>query len=165
MIDLGKILIDGAIISALASIVLLVTLCINPRLSLQDYPQEIQDAVPPKTPEGKRLATIIGVAFLLVLSVGPLISTLTLKHQAGDATTFRGLWIHAAVVAFCFNLVDLLILDWLIFCAITPRFVVVPGTAGMGAYKDYGFHFRGFLIGTAISVAAGLVLAMIAWFV
>jgi hypothetical protein len=41
-------------------------------------------------------------------------------------------------VVFLFNLVDWLVLDWLILCAITPKFVVLPGTAGMPGYKEYG---------------------------
>jgi hypothetical protein len=60
-----------------------------------------------------------------------------------------------------FNIVDWLLLDWLMFCTLTPRFLVIPGTEGMSAYKDYGFHFRGFLKGCVFSVLAGLVIAAI----
>ena len=42
---------------------------------------------------------------------------------------------------------------------ITPRFVVIPGTEGMEAYKDYAYHFRASMVGTILSVAAGLVIA------
>jgi len=52
-------------------------------------------------------------------------------------------------------------LDWLLFCTITPGFVVIPGSEGMEEYKDYWFHFRGFLKGTIFSIAAGLVIAAI----
>jgi hypothetical protein len=62
-------------------------------------------------------------------------------------------------VLLVFNLVDLLILDWLLFCTITPRWIVIPGTAGMAAYKDYLFHFRAFLKGTALCALAGGVVA------
>jgi hypothetical protein len=48
---------------------------------------------------------------------------------------------------FVFNVVDWLILDWFMFCTLTPRLVVIPGSEGLAAYKDYGFHFRGFLHG------------------
>ncbi len=73
--------------------------------------------------------------------------------------SFFPLFINAFGVAFFFNLVDLLVLDWLLFCFITPGFLVVPGTEGMQAYKDYGYHFRAFLIGTVLSIAAGLGIA------
>jgi hypothetical protein len=45
------------------------------------------------------------------------------------------------------------------FCFITPNFLIIPGTEGMQAYKDYVYHFRAFLIGTILSIAAGLVIA------
>jgi hypothetical protein len=51
------------------------------------------------------------------------------------------------------------------YCTITPRFVVIPGTEGMAGYKDYVFHLRGFLIGSVISAAGGLVIAALVTFV
>ena len=45
------------------------------------------------------------------------------------------------------------------FCTITPKFVVIPGTEGMSGYKDYGFHFRGFIIGTLLSAISAVVIA------
>ena len=73
--------------------------------------------------------------------------------------SFFQLFLNAFGVVFIFNLVDLLLLDWAIFCYITPAFVVIPGTEGHSAYKDYGFHFRASMIGTILSVVAGLVIA------
>jgi hypothetical protein len=62
-------------------------------------------------------------------------------------------------IVFVFNVVDWLILDWFMFCTLTPRLVVIPGSEGLAAYKDYGFHFRGFLHGTVYSILGGLVIA------
>ena len=156
MININKILLDGALLSILASISILGILRFNPRLFLQDYPDEIQATVPPKTDGEKRQSLITGIPFLLILLAVPFISTLILKHESGDTIPFITLFINAFGVAFLFNLVDLLLLDWLLFCYITPMFLVIPGTEGMGEYKDYGFHFRAFLIGTALSIAGGL---------
>jgi hypothetical protein len=159
MINISKILLDGALLSILSSILLIVVLWINPRLFLQDYPDEIQAVVPPKTDLEKRQSLIAGIPFLLLLFAVPFISTLILKRQSVEMISFFPLFLNAFGVAFFFNLVDLLVLDWLIFCYITPGFLVIPGTEGMGEYKDYGFHFRAFLIGTVLSIAAGLVIA------
>jgi hypothetical protein len=63
------------------------------------------------------------------------------------------------------NLFDWLILDWLICCIWTPSFAVIPGTAGFAGYKDYGIDFRGFLIGTAISIVLGIIIGVIVNFV
>lgn len=159
MINISKILLDGALLSILASIILIGILRFNPRLFLQDYPDEIQNQVPPKTDQEKRQSLMVGIPFLLLLFVVPFISTLVLKRQSGEMFSFFHLFFNAFGVVFIFNLVDLLLLDWLLFCFITPSFLVIPGTNGMQAYKDYGYHFRAFLIGTILSIAAGLVIA------
>ena len=158
MINFTKIIIDGSLLSVLASITILGILRFNPRLFLQDYPDEIQERVQPKTDQEKRLSLMVGIPFLILLLLVPFLSTLSLAKQVGEERFFS-LFINAFGVAFLFNLVDLLVLDWLIFCLITPDFIVIPGTKGMQAYKDYRFHFGAFLIGTAISTVAGLGIA------
>jgi len=163
MFSLCKVVIDGAILSVIASLLIIVSLCFNPRMWLQDYPKDIQDRVPPKTKEEKRQALVVGIPFLIVLVAVPLSSTLVLNVQGGGDTSFVQLFLNAFGVAFVFNLVDLLLLDWLMFCTITPKFLVIPGTEGMGAYKDYCYHFKGALVGTALSIVGGLVIADIVW--
>ena len=159
MLNLAQIVLDGAILSGIASIYLIAVLGFNPRLFLQDYPDEIQVMVPPKTDLEKRQSLIVGIPFLLLLFVVPFISTLVLKRQSGEMISFLFLFLNAFGVTFIFNLVDLLLLDWLLFCFITPNFLIIPGTEGMNEYKDYGYHFRAFLMGTVLSIAAGLVIA------
>ena len=158
MINFTKIIIDGSLLSVLASITILGILRFNPRLFLQDYPDVIQERVHPKTDQEKRLSLMVGIPFLILLLLVPFLSTLSLAKQVGEERFFS-LFINAFGVTFLFNLVDLLVLDWLIFCLITPDFLVIPGTKGMQAYKDYRFHFRAFLIGTALSIVAGLGIA------
>jgi len=152
-------LIHGLALSVVASAWLLMVLWINPRVMVQDYPPDIRAAVPPKTAAEKRLALILGIPFLLLLVGVPLWSTWSLKQQLGDPVSFRTLAEHAFGVGAIFNTFDWLVLDWAIFCAYTPKFVILPGTEGMAGYKDYAFHFRGFLIGTILSVVMGLLIA------
>jgi len=151
------ILVHGTLVSLVASIILMVGLKINPRTFLQDYPRAIQKKVPPKTAHEKKLSYLIGIPFMLVLVLGPFLSTLALKN-AGE-TSFLELSLNAAGILIFFNVVDWLILDWLIFCTLTPRFLVIPGSEGMAEYKDYGFHFRGFLLGIIFSCLGGLIIA------
>jgi hypothetical protein len=129
----------------------------NPRLMLQDYPPAIQAAVPPRSAEEKRLATWLGMPFLIILLFFPIYATFI--FQTRSSAGFLQLWLYAFGIAFAFNLWDWLVLDWLVFCTLTPRWFVIPGSEGHPAYKDYGFHFRGFVIGTAFSAVAGLIAA------
>ena len=109
---------------------------------------------------GRRLALR---AWRGVILLGfPVAAALSAKatHQG-----FLEIFLSAFGVILLSNLVDWLILDWLIICTITPKFVVLPGTEGMAGYKNYAMHFRGFLIGTALSVVVGLIIAGIVVFV
>jgi hypothetical protein len=163
MIIFTKILTDGAILSLCASLWLILALRVNPRIFLHDYPDKIQEAVPRKTKAERSLTYVFGIPFLLLLFLVPFFSTLSLKELAEPS--FWELWLNAAGVGWIFNIVDWLILDWFMFCTLTPRFVIIPGSEGMAEYKDYGFHFRGFIHGTAYSVIGGLIIAGIAFIV
>jgi hypothetical protein len=156
---MSRIIANGAILSLVASAFIVMTLRINPRIWLQDYPWAIQDLVPPKNAEEKALSLILGVPFLILLLAVPFASTLTRKVHGEGAVSFLQLMTNGFGVLFIFNLVDWLILDWLVFCTLTPGFVVIPGTEGTAGYKDYALHFRGVLIGTAFSAVAGVAIA------
>jgi hypothetical protein len=159
MINFLQLLTDSAIYVAVATILLVGLVLYNPRLMLQDYPPAIKASVPPKTKTEKRQSTLLGMPFLLVLLVLPFVFVFQLPKDS-----FLGLFMHAFGVVWAFNIWDWLVLDWLVFCTLTPKMFVIPGSEGHPAYKDYGFHFRGFLIGTVFSLALGLVVAAVAYF-
>jgi len=160
---MDRILVDGLIFSLVSSVLLIVSLRVNPRMWLHDYPQEIQDMVPPKSDREKRQSLVWGIPFLILVFLGPFVSTLFLEAQAEEGATFLALFANAFGVGLMFNLVDWLLLDWLMFCAITPRFLVIPGTEGAQGYKNYAYHFRGFLIGTVITAVGALIVAGLVW--
>jgi hypothetical protein len=60
------------------------------------------------------------------------------------------------------NLIDLLLLDWLLLMTFKPRFMILPGTEGMAGYNDYGFHFRKFLNGIVFTFLLSLIVSGIA---
>ncbi|MCC7165687.1 MAG: nitroreductase [Anaerolineae bacterium] len=159
MLDVTQIIRDGLILSFVATLIIGISMWINPRLWLQDYPKDIQALVPPKTEKEKRQTNLIGIPFLLVLIGIPFISTLMLKQANAGNISFLLLFVNAFGVFWIGNLWDLLVVDWLIGCTFTPKFVILPGTEGAAGYKDYAFHFRGFLIGTVISIIVGVIIA------
>ncbi len=146
----------------IGSCIILLSLYVNPRLWLQDYPKEIQQRVEPKTEEEKRQSVFWGVPFLISLFAIPFLSAWTIRHQ--DPGSFLALFLSAFGVGLFFNIVDLIIIDYLIFCLWTPTFLIIPGTEGMDAYKDYGHHFKGFIVGTIVSILASLFIATVVRF-
>lgn len=155
-------LVYGIPLSLVLSALLLAMIRANPRLMLQDYPKDIQAAVPPKTPAEQRQTRSWGIILLLLVLAFPLAAALSAKAAQHG---FLGIFLSAFGVPFLFNVVDWLILDWLIFCTFTPTFAVLPGTEGMAGYKNYAMHFRGFLIGTIYSAGIGVVIAVVVTFV
>jgi hypothetical protein len=106
---------------------------------------------------------VLGLLFLLLLVAVPLWSTAALRKRQ-PTLGFFALALSARGVVWVFNWIDWLVLDWCMFCTITPSLVVIPGSEGSPAYKDCRSHFRGFLIGTLFSALAGLaVAALVVW--
>lgn len=157
----SRVLTDGAVLSVLGGLMIVGSLRANPRIWLNDFPKDIRAAVPPKTDDEKRQSLVWGIPFLVLLVGVPVLSTLLLKQQAPSAG-FAALFANAFGVGFFFNAVDLLLIDWLVLCYLTPPSLVIPGTEGMAGYKDYAHHFRGFITGTIVAaVLAALIAAAI----
>jgi hypothetical protein len=149
-----RILQDGAVLSLVASAYLLVLLRFNPRIFLKHFPKEVREAVPPKSPKEQRTSAVLGLLLAL-----PLMSALLWRAATLGTHSFWAIFAYAFGVLFLFNLVDLLILDWLIVCFLEPPWVILPGTEHLVLPKQYLHHFKGFLIGTVGLSLVALVIA------
>ncbi len=99
------------------------------------------------------------LAPVLLVIVGTLTAAVWALPSTGLAVTFGTVFTCAFLVAFVFNLVDLLLIDWLLVVAWHPRWFIPPGTTGAAANRSYSFHFKGFLKGLGFCLAAGLITA------
>ena len=124
------------------------------------YPPAIKQTYGPMSPRAAHLRPYIAVVFVLIVLAVPLIGLFAL-HAAIGVVSFVAAFVFATSVLLAFNTFDLLILDWLLLCTIQPRAMVLPGTEGMAAYRDYRFHFIGYLKGVRVSVAGGLLIALV----
>ncbi len=143
MLDSARIVRDGAVLSVVASTYLLLLLRFNPRIFLGHYPKEIRESVPPKSEKERRMSILLG----LLIGV-PCASALLWRTATLGSHSFRELFAYAFGVLFIFNLIDLLILDWLIVCWIKPHWVTLPGTAHIAIPNPWVHHFKEFLMGT-----------------
>lgn len=162
MSTISIVLLYGIPLSLALSAIVLITIYKKPRLMLRDYPADIQNVVPPQTPTEKRQTGYLGVLLVLLMLIFSAAAAFSAK---GAHHGFLSIFLSAFGAPFLFNIVDWLILDWLIFCTITPKFAVFPGTEGMAGYKNYAMHLRGFLIGMLLSAVVGLIVAGIITFV
>jgi len=157
-------LIFGVILSAVLFPSVLVLTRINPEIMLKDYPPDIQAKYGPMSERTKRQRLPVGLFFIAVLAGLVVLSFQRIRIFADGDLSFLIAFVHLFVMFSVFNLLDWLILDWLIVVALCPRFIILPGTEGLAGYRDYGFHFRGFLIGCVITFFTSLLVAGIVAF-
>ena len=149
----------GVILSGVMFTSILGLVRINPEIMLNDYPPDIQAKYGPMSEQSKRQRLPVAIFFIVVLLGIVAISFLRVRTNAGNDIPFVTAFVHLFVMFSVFNLLDWLVLDWLIVVAIRPSFIVLPGTEGMAGYQDYGFHFRGFLVGMLITLVTSIVVA------
>ena len=152
-------LIEGLIWSVLWMIYVYILVSRFPWEMLHDYPEDIQKAstLPAPSDEQKKKAKIFSVLFSLVI-FGALIVFGVLQY-AGEKVPFPEILLFTFIIAMIWNVVDLVIMDWLIICKLTAKWVVIEGTEGCRGYKDYMYHFKGFLIGCVYSVILALIIS------
>lgn len=144
--------IDLAILIAVFTVFVVGTVLWKPRIWLHDFPADIQAMAPPKTAEEKRLTKLVAVPFIIIFLGLPIVLALDLKTVLGANFSFLTAWLYGYVLYFGVNLWDLVALDWPGFALIDPQNPPIPGTAGAAGYRDYAFHFYGFLKGSVMSV-------------
>ena len=150
----------GAILSVMMSITFLTLgMVVNPEVWVDDYPPDIKEKFGPMSAKAQKIKRIVGIpVFLLIFGiVGWAMVQWAGTHA--EPMTFMEAFLSSFLILMFFNLVDLLILDWLLFVTIQPRPIILPGTEGMAGYKDYAFHFYGFLKGVMISAIMSVIVA------
>lgn len=151
----------GVILSGVLFTLILGLVRINPEIMLKDYPPDIQAKYGPMSERSKRQRIPVAILVIVVL-----FGIVTLSFQdlgmdpQGDLSFFTA-FVHLFTMFSVFNLLDLLVLDWLFVVTIRPSFIILPGTEGLVGYEDYRFHFRGFLIGTVITLVTSILVAAV----
>lgn len=149
----------GGVLSVVLSILIVGSLRLSPESWLGDYPKDIQEAYGPISDRAEQLKWVFGLPILALPLLFGAKLLLQLHGMSGGPVPFWSATLAVFVMGMIFNLVDLVLLDWLWFTWIQPDFVVLPGTEGLAGYKDYGFHFRAFLVGVILCAGTALILA------
>ena len=163
MVDWRLFLCAGLICGLALSLVLTVLMVICGSIALDifvdDYPPDIKQKYGPMSPRAARLRPIVAAVLFIAVLVIPVIGLFVLQGET-SSISFLSAFIFSAFTLLVFNIFDLIILDWLVFCTIQPRSMVLPGTERMAGYRNYHFHFIGFLKGLGFSVVGGLFIGL-----
>lgn len=151
----------GSLLCAIATVCIVGSQLVNARLWLKSYPKPIQNAVPPRTNAEKCFKLISGIPFMLALIGLPIIAALIYRRTVNPDPGFFQYFLILFSTSFMFNVYDLLVLDWLIFCFITPAYQVIEGSEHlMKEYKNYSFHLKGFYMGSLMGIVYSLLAAL-----
>lgn len=137
-----------------ASIWLYGWLAYNPRIWLHRMPPEVRSKVADKTPGERRLFVWVGLPFVLWLFVYPVMFA---AQMQADRLSYA-----LVLLSFfaSFALWDTLVLDLLLFCKFTPRFVIIAGTARQD-YSNMKYHVASGAKGLVMSFVFSGVLALV----
>lgn len=124
---------------------LILMVVFNPRIwGYQDYPERVKEKVPSQTRKERIIAGLVGLPWFFFIFAYPLVSTAFLEAELGGEVPFEIAFFNIFFMVFSFFLADLVILDWLIISKLTPKFVIIDGTAPED-YKDFSHHYKGHL--------------------
>jgi hypothetical protein len=152
-------LLYGVVLSLVMSITFLTLMVISPEMWVNDYPPDIREKFGTMSEKAQKLKKIAGLPVLLfIFGIVALAMGQWAQTHPGPIA-FSDLFISTFLILTLFNLVDLVILDWLIFVTIQPSIIILPGTEGAAGYKDYAFHFFAFLKGMAGSIISSAIIA------
>ena len=84
-----------------------------------------------------------------------------LTSVLGMPPSFLAIFASIVIVLALFNLVDAVIIDWLILVVLWPGLVVLPGTEGMAGYKDARRWIKNLLMGFVLAPLAGVLVACV----
>jgi hypothetical protein len=153
----------GVILSMVLVIIMTISVLLAPDIWVGDYPPDVKEKYGPMSEKARKLRPYIAIPFFLAMLLFPLLALFMLESRTAESINFGSAWLSSFLVLIVFNLIDLLILDWLVFSTLQPKLMVLPGTEGMPGYRDYRFHFIGFLKGVGFCIFGGLLLTGI-WF-
>jgi hypothetical protein len=149
----------GTLLSIVLTIMIVVSLMINKEMWLEDYPPDVKAKWGPISEKAKRQHFVFAISFFGVLIGTMAYDVIRLEVVLGTPPSFLVIFTSIVIVFALFNLVDAVIIDWLILLVLWPGLGMLPGTEGMSGYKDARRWTINLLKGFALAPIAGLLVA------
>ncbi len=158
-------LLYGVILSVLLAVLILWSVWFNPEMWLHDAPKEVQAKFGPISAKAKRQRTLFAILVFAPVIALPWLA-LSQLAASGVSLDFWPVFVTLYTIMMLFNLVDLLLIDWLVIEWWRPDFLFSrsPLLAALLPEDDYAFHFFGFLKGTVgITLVSLVVAGVVSW--
>jgi hypothetical protein len=154
-------LLYGAIVSVGLTVIILVSLRYWPMIWIHDAPVEVQAVARPLTETERRVRWVVSALFLGWMIAILMASLLALRRLGGGDVSFGDVALSTFIIWMTFNVVDLLLLDWLLLNAIRPKLYAFPVVEVENPFGGYTYHFIGFLKGAVMGAAFSLIVASV----
>lgn len=159
MASFNIIIMEAMFWSFLWVVVIMIFVRVFPFAIAHDYPKDVREVAniskPSKT--RKRQSILLGITAFCIL-IGLLLLFILTHYNNGQEVSFFTIFAHLWIICLFWNIVDLLVVDWLLICLLSFKFLVLPGTENYIGNKNYKYHLVGFLKGCiAMSIMAILV--------
>lgn len=141
------ILFDGLIYSGGFSLIILISVLVNPRIWLQDFPDSLKKDIPPKTRRESRQTFITGFLFALFIVGFPLYSVSRLSVGFQGPIPFWTMFLHSFYVMMICNILYWLIFHIIIFNLVISRIRTVPGLKERIPFTGWKKQIFGMLVG------------------
>ncbi|MBN1274182.1 MAG: hypothetical protein JXB26_18110 [Candidatus Aminicenantes bacterium] len=148
-----ELIINVLIYCMICSVYLFATLAINPRIWMHRMPKAVTEKVEPRKKSERMLLTVLGIPFIIFTVIYPV--TYAYRH-ADDLLRITGI---IFVFFLVFDLWDTIILDLLIFCKITPGFIIIKG-AEKSDYKEMKYHIDSGIKGGVLAIISSIVFGL-----
>lgn len=158
------ILYDGLIYTAGFALIITVSVLINPRIWLQDFPDNLQSDVPPKSPGENRQTFVTGFFFALFIVGYPLYSVSRHLSFPGVAYEFSTVFLYSFILMMICNILYWIFLDILIFNLIIGRIRTVPGLKKKFKFGGWKRQFFGMFVGVLSCLFISLIVSWTAGF-
>ncbi|HHE9996674.1 hypothetical protein MZA43_01720 [Haemophilus influenzae] len=165
LLDIKIILIEAIIWSMLWTITVSVSIRVFPFMIEHDYPKDVREiASIPKPSKTHKKQGLIFATVSFVILFGLLIAFAILAYK-GQELSFWKIFIHLWLICMIWNIVDLVIVDWIFICLLSLKYFVLRKTEHCKGNKNYKFHFIGFLKGFIAMNIVALIFATISFFI
>ncbi len=154
------IIMHGLIYAGGFALIILISVLINPRIWMQDFPEELKGSIPPKSNKEVKQTFVTGFLFALFIIGFPLYSISVLVTGTAFAANFLSLFIHAFSVMMICNTIYWIVFDIIIFNLIISRIRTVPGIKKMFKFSGWRRQVFGILVG---SLMCGIISSFITW--
>ena len=128
LVNLEAALIHGLIWSIMWCSMVTFTEIKWPHLFLHDYPKKLQEVInlPPFT---NKKAAYMFETITMILIVAFIFWSGIYTYDL-NSVSYWIIFEHILILCMCWNLFDLIVMDWFIFCTWQPKFIVLPGSEG-----------------------------------